>query len=587
MKGYFNKVLIVDVTNRSSLIDDLDDATLTRHLGGKGLATHLLVEKNPAGVDPLAPENHLIFALGPASDSPIWGSCRHGMFSKSPLTGCYGESYSGGHLAIPMSRTGYDAIAITGASSTPVWLEVSDRGVTFHDASDLWGKETYETEDDLMRRVGVRDAGCTVIGPAGENLIRFAVVENDYWRSSGRTGMGAVLGSKKIKGIVFHGTQSRPHADPDGIKAFARELRGKYKDHAATQNYFKYGTPVMVALLNNAGGFPTRYWSQGTFDRWPEISGDALIDRYHPQSRACRNCFMACGKYIEIKEGRHKGLKIEGPEYETIYAFGGLCLIDKLDEIAYLNDICDRLGMDTITAGNMVAFAIEASKRGKIPETLDYGDPDAAAMLLTKISRREGTGDLLADGIKTASAALRLDDLAVHVKGMEPAGYDPRALKGMGLAYAVSDRGACHLRATFYKAELAGMVDPKNISTMPEVFIDFEDRCTLHDCLIVCRFYRDFYLWDELAKIINLTIGLTLHKEDLQRVAAQVVDEARRFNLREGLSAQDDRLPVRLTTDKLEDDRGITPGDVTTLVHEYYRLRGWNSEGIPLAGTEE
>lgn len=581
MNGFFERLLMVDLSNRTSHVESLDEDLLRQYLGGKGLATHLLLEKNPANVDPFAPESHLVFALGPVTESAIYGSCRHGVFGKSPLTGFYGESYSGGRSAIPMSRTGYDALVIKGASDHPVWLEITDQGVQFHDATDLWGKDTYAAEDEIKQRIGVPEAGVVVIGPAGENRVRFAVVENDYWRSAGRTGMGAVLGAKKVKGIGFHGHQVRPFADLEGIKSYARETLKNFKDHAAAQAYRNSGTPMMVELLNNAGGFPTRYWAQGRFDRWQQINAETLVNSCQARPRACRTCFVGCGNYIEVQKGRHRGLRLEGPEYETIYSFGGLCLIDQIEEIAYLNDICDRLGMDTITGGNLVAFAIEASKRGKIADSLDYGDPDLVADLLQKIARREGIGDLLAEGIKAASAELGLEEIAVHVKGMEPAGYDPRALKGMGLAYAVSDRGACHLRSTFYKAELAGLIDPAQIEGKGKLFLDFEDRCTLHDCLILCRFYRDFYPWDELSKIIALTTGMDLNKPELQRLAARVTDNTRRFNIREGLTAADDRLPERLLKESLEDGRRITAYEIETLVRDYYRLRGWNEAGIP------
>jgi aldehyde:ferredoxin oxidoreductase len=237
--------------------------------------------------------------------------------------------------------------------------------------------------------------------------------------------------------------------------------------------------------------------------------------------------------------------------------------------------------MDTITAGNLVAFAIEASKRGKIADHFDYGDPDLAADLLHKIARREGIGGLLAEGIKVASTELGLEHIAVHVKGMEPAGYDPRALKGMGLAYAVSDRGACHLRSTFYKAELAGLIDSTQIEGKAKLFLDFENRCTLHDCLIVCRFYRDFYMWDELAKIIGLTTGMELDHSGLQALARRVTDTTRRFNLREGLTTADDRLPERLLRGTLEDGQRITEDEMGILIKDYYRLRGWSEAGVP------
>ena len=581
MKGFFQRILRVDLTNRTSREEALDESLLGRYLGGKGLATHLLLQNNPAGVDPFAPQNHIVLALGPASDTPLYGSCRHGIFSKSPLTGLYAESYSGGSLAIPMSRTGYDAVVIAGAADRPLWLEISDAAVTFHDAADLWGRDTFETEAEIRKRAAAEKPGTMVIGPAGENRVRIAVVKNDGWRVAGRGGLGAVFGSKNLKAIAFHGSRSRPVAQPAALKQHARDMLARLKDHPATQAYRNLGTPMMVNILNKAGAFPTRYWSEGRFAQFESINADSMQARFKVRPKACRTCFMACGKQIEVKDGRHQGLRLEGPEYETIYAFGGLCMIDGIDEIAHLNDLCDRLGMDTISAGNLAAFAIEASRRGRISDELNYGDPEVVAGLLRKMVKREGLGGLLAEGIKSASEELGLEDLAVHVKGMEPAGYDPRVLKGMGLAYAVSDRGACHLRSTFYKPELTGVIAPGQIDGKAELFLDFEDRCTLFDCLILCRFYRDFYLWEALSEAVALTTGLTLDQSGLKAVAARVTNNARRFNLREGLTAADDRLPRRLVKDQLASGDGITAEELDRLVQDYYRLRGWSPEGRP------
>ena len=313
---------------------------------------------------------------------------------------------------------------------------------------------------------------------------------------------------------------------------------------------------------------------------------DAIAQRCKPRPKACRTCFLACGKRLEIQHGRHRGMKLEGPEYETLYAFGGLCMIQEIEEIVYLNDLCDRLGIDTITGGNLAAFAIEAARRGKIQEPIDYGQPDQVAALLAKIVRREGIGGLLAEGIRPASEELELESIAVHVKGLEPAGYDPRALKGMGLAYAVSDRGACHLRSTFYKPELAGMIDPDQIDGKAEMFLDFEDRCTLFDTFILCRFYRDFYPWEELSALVSMATGTNLSKAALSETAARVTDLTRRFNLQEGLTSADDFLPNRLLTEKLPDGSGITEAELTQLVKDYYRLRGWNEKGIPAAESK-
>jgi aldehyde:ferredoxin oxidoreductase len=576
MLGFHNKVLHIDVSQRSFREEAIDDEVLQRLLGGKGLATHLLQNNTEAGIDPLSAENAIIFATGPVTDTRIFGSARYGIFTKSPLTGTYSESYAGGSAAEAISRTGYDAIGIKGTSQRPVWLEVSPRGVTFHDAFHIWGRDTRETEDIIKKEAGVRDAGVTVIGPAGENQIRFAVITNEYWRSAGRGGAGAVLGSKKIKGIAFYGDRKRKIADADLIEKFRRDLSALEATKKVTSSYRRLGTPMIVAMTNKAGAFPTRYWSSGTFDRWQEICAEALLEKCQVKSRACPKCFLSCIKLTRIVDGRHEGLIIEGPEYETIYAFGGLCLIDDIREIAYLNDICDRAGMDTITSGNLAAFTIEAAQRKSIGEKIDYGDVDAIAGILNKIARREGIGVTLAEGIRHASQKWGLEDLAIHVKGMEPAGYDPRTLKGMGLAYATSDRGACHLRATVYKAELSGTMPPEQIEGKAELLVDFEDRHTLFDALIVCRFFRDLYLWDELSLIVKATTGMELDKRQLSQIAANITNLAREFNRREGVTSRDDRLPKRFLEEKLSDSGRVLPqSEFEKMLEDYYRLRGW------------
>lgn len=579
MYGFFKQALSVDVSNRTYRAEELSEPFLQACLGGKGLGTQLLLDHNPAGVDPFAPENHFVLALGPATDSPLHGSCRHGIFSKSPLTGLYSESYSGGSAAIAMSRSGFDAFLINGVSDSPIWLEITDQGVLFHEAGDLWGLDTFETEAALRKKVAAKSPGILVIGPAGENCVRFAVVKNDGWRVAGRTGMGAVLGSKKIKAVVFHGAQKRPFADPQGLKAYAKEMLKGHKDHPVTEAYRNHGTPMMVDILNNAGGFPSKYWSQGSVPQRESINAQSIKDRCNPKPKACRTCFLACGKSIQVQQGRHEGLKLEGPEYETIYSFGGLCMIEEIEEIVFLNDFCDRMGMDTMSSGNLAAFAIEARRRGKIDLEIDYNQPDQIAALLKKIVLRQDVGGLLAEGIRPASEELGMEDLAVHVKGLEPSGYDPRVLKGMGLAYAVADRGACHLRTTFYKPELAGMIDPDQIKEKAALFVDFEDRCTLFDTLILCRFYRDLYPWEELGRMMALTTGEQMEKMDLQALAARVTNSARRFNLREGLRRTDDWLPKRLLNEALPDGKRITETDLRKLIDDYYRLRGWRETG--------
>jgi aldehyde:ferredoxin oxidoreductase len=286
---------------------------------------------------------------------------------------------------------------------------------------------------------------------------------------------------------------------------------------------------------------------------------------------------MACGRLTRITKGRHTDLKLEGPEYETIYAFGGLCMIKEMEEIAYLNDLCDRLGMDTITAGNLCGLLMEAGTRGRVEYAIDYGNADQVIELLKMISGREGVGDILADGIRRASAEWGLEDLAIHVKGMEPAGYDPRKLKGMGLTFGTSPRGACHLRTTFYKPELAGMIPPERIEGKAELLIEFEDRLNIFDTLVLCRFYRDLYSWDELEAAMAVVTGESGGKDLLRRRAAHILAMTREFNLREGLRPEDDRLPKRLHTEVLPEGGALTAEEMEQLLADYYRLRGWDN----------
>jgi aldehyde:ferredoxin oxidoreductase len=584
MKGFYNRILRIDLTTKSFEIEPLADDILGRYLGGKGLASYLLYHLNPPGVDPLSPENALIFATGPVAGSSIWGSCRYGVFTKSPQTGFYSESYSGGKVPEAIDSTGFDAMVIQGQSERPGVLHIHPEGVTFHEADDLWGMDTYATEDAVMERFvrpGSGRAGAVVIGPAGENLVKFSVIENDYWRSAGRTGVGTVMGSKRLKAVVFQGDRKRPLHDEKGVSDYAKEVASEARDNPGVKAYKTMGTPMMVKVMNEAGAFPTRYWSEGTYGEWEKISADALHDRCDVRPRACLKCFMACGRMTRIRHGRHAGLKIEGPEYETIYAFGGLCMIDSIEEIAYLNDVCDRLGMDTISAGNLCGFAIEAARQGKIDDHLDYGDVDAIAGLLRQIAKREGIGDILARGIRYASEKWGLEDMAVHVKGLEPAGYDPRVLKGVGLGYATSDRGACHLRATFYKPELAGMIDPDAVEGKAQLFVDFEDRLTLFDALILCRFYRDLYPWDELAHIVYILTGIKTTKKGLQAIASEITNVARHFNIREGLTAEDDQLPGRFYREFLKSGHTIKREEMAFMRSEYYGLRGWDENGRP------
>jgi len=576
MKGFFNQLLRIHLSKKKSTVEPIPETILRTYLGGKGLGSYLLLKENPPRVDPFSPENRLIITLGPLADTSFYGSSRYAVFTKSPQTGIYSESYSGGKITLSLSRTGYDAIVIEGKSSRPIFLDISDQEVVFHSASSLWGKVTYEAEEAILKRVG-KDSRALVIGPAGENLVKFAVIESEHGRSLGRAGIGAVMGSKRLKGIAFHGKRRREIADPTSLKRLSQEFRERVKNNEIVHMYKKYGTPMLVSIMNTIGAFPTQYWSKGTLEGWEGISAESLMERCQVSSIACPHCFMACGKISKVKQGRHEGLRIMGPEYETIYAFGGLCMVKSIEEIIYLNDLCDRLGMDTITAGNLAAFAIEAAKRKKIKENLRYGDVDGIAEILTKIAYRKGVGRILSEGVRHVAKVWGMEETAIHVKGLEPAGFDPRVLKGMGLAYATSDRGACHLRATFYKSELSGQIDPDQIKGKAKLFIDYEDKMTLFDALILCRFYRDLITWEDLQEIIKSACNLSLKKKELKAMASGIINLARGFNQREGVTPKEDKLPRRFFREVLQETgKTIQPQDMEVMLKEYYALRRWD-----------
>ena len=576
MKGFFGKLLRIDLTRQSYTQETIPDDVFKQYLGGKGLGSYLLLQNIKPGTDPLAPDNKLIFTTGPSTDTAMVGSSRYGVFGKSPLTGGYAESYAGGKVAPAMRRTGYDAIIFEGAADKPVMVEISDTGITFHDASGLWGLDTYAAEEEALKKVAAQNAQALVIGPAGENLVRFACIENNRWRSAGRAGMGALMGSKKLKAVVLHGSARAEIADPELLKDVVKKIRDLGKGNPGVENYRNYGTTVMVKIMNGARAFPNRYWNRAVDPGWESLSGDTFLQQYQVKPAACSNCFMACGKRVSITSGEHAGLELEGPEYETIYAFGGLCSINRLDQVAYLNDLCDRLGMDTITAGNLVGLVMEGRERGLLDAPVRYGDAGAAAELVKQMARRTGLGEILSLGIKEAAPRLGLQEIAIHVKGMEPPGYDPRVLKGMGLAYATSARGACHLRATFYKPELAGMIDPATTEGKAELFIDFENRLTIFNTQILCVFFRDLITWETLIELNKAITGLEFTKDELWGVANRIIDATHTFNRQQGFDRQDDTLPDRLFNEKVNDGQnGITRDELNRMVDDYYQLRGW------------
>jgi len=575
MEGFFKRLLRIDLTDQSWGWETVHENLIEEHLGGKGLGTFLLVQEALPGVDSSDPRTPLVFSNGCFADLPIHGSSRYGVFSKSPQTGGFLECYGGGRTAISLSRTGNDAILVTGRSPNPVFLEISHEGVSFRDASPIWGSPTDRSMESVLKDVGNPEASALVIGPAGEAGVKFAMVINEGGRSFGRGGLGAVWGSKRLKGVVFHGSEPRNVADLMGLKAFYRNMRKREGERELTHMFRTYGSPMMVGIMNTMRAFPTRYWEEGTVQGWECLTAEHLRKTCHVKPISCQHCFLACGKKTRVKIGPHKGLTISGPDYQTVAAFGGLCLIHPLEEIIYLNDLCNRLGLDTVSAGNVIAFVMKASQDGRLDLGLPFGDAVRTEEVLQMIAYRDGLGGILAEGVRDASRMLGLEDLAVHVKGLEPPGFDPRSLKGMGLAYATSQRGATHLQSLFYLEEIKREYRSKDIQELVKALVEAEDRMTLFDMLLLCKFYRNYFTWSDIMFLLEAVAGRRFHEDELRERISKTLDLSMAFNTREGIFIEDDTLPGRFFKKAGRNGVRLSPRELEFMVAEYHRLRGW------------
>jgi aldehyde:ferredoxin oxidoreductase len=573
------RLLMIDLTTRQSRVEQIAADDLLG-LGGKALALAVLERHLDPRADPLSPDNPVVLTPSPLSTYGFSGSNRFGAFAKSPLTGAILESYSGGTLARTLAETGWDAVVITGASATPVRLVVDNEGTQIHAAGELWGLDVFAA-DDLLSADLPRRAGSMVIGVAGERLSAISSVQVEKYHSLGRGGLGAVFGSKRLKAVTVRSAGPVRNEGSEAFNTLRHKVSHLATDSPAANAYRGMGTSMMVALLNEAQGFPADYWRAGTVEHRATLEAENFSSWATVATGTCPPCPMRCRRVITVNEGPEAGRTIHGPEYETLYSFGGLCMVEHARDVLRIHEECNRLGMDTISAGNLVALAMVAAERGDLAAPAK-GDTEAIMALLNEMAGRSSElGDLLSQGIRPAADALGLSDEAIHVKGMEPAGYDPRALRGMALAYATSPRGACHLRATFYKPILGGLTKDLDDEALATLFIDFEDRLFLFDCLIMCRFYRDFLTWEDLALATGELAGRTVTVDELKTLAGRLLDQVRRLNFSFGLTAADDRLPRRFFTEALGEKPALGEEEFQGMLTAYYLQRGWGEEGVP------
>jgi aldehyde:ferredoxin oxidoreductase len=605
MRGYAGKILWIDLSRRSYTIEPTANHDLNLFIGGRGLGAKILFEQMVARTDPLSPENLIILGTGPLTGTFIPGAGRHCIITKSPQTGYFVDSYSGGFFGPEMKFAGYDFILISGKADKPSYLRIRNHEVDFKDARHLWGKNTYEVESILKKEVGDDLARSVVIGPAGENLSSLAMIQNDYYHQAGRGGTGAVFGSKNLKAIVIRGTGKILLAHPEPLLQFVlkdvqdRRLMSERKQAVASR--MRYGTPSTLAITDKIGILPTRNFQEGRFEGAAKIDAHAFEKLLKVSDKACFCCNLPCNKHSLVKEGPYKGLQMGGPQYETLSMLGANLGIDSIEAVLNLNYLCDNLGMDTIGAGNVVAFAIECYREGLLgKEDFDglkpkFGDPGFTAELLYKIAFRKGIGDLLAQGVKKATQAIGKDSqkFAMHIKGLEFPGYKPGINSlGFALAYAITERGACHRRSwvTLREQHLKPGSTQGRASLVKELY----DKRVPLDSGVLCTVPTELggITIEEVAgKYLYYVTGQRFTRADMDDLADRVATLLRLFNLREGLT-KDEELAFPARTFEAE----ATPpnaGKVFTkemlqeMVEEYYRLRGWNRNGIPHRVTLE
>lgn len=585
MFGYARNTLLVDLTRGKIQTRKLKMDLARSFLGGKGMGAKLLYEKVAPHIEPLSPQNALIVATGPFTGTPVPGGCKFVLVTKSPLTNIFLDTNCGGMFGPFLRFAGYDIILIEGRAKNPCFLYIEDGTAELRNAEHLWGQTTHETENIIQKEVN-RSSRIASIGPAGEKMVRFAGVTSNYHRHAGRGGAGAVLGSKKLKAIAVFGTKSVPVAASEELRRQATELRN--------QNPLDvWGTPGAVRTAQDTSSLPTRNYQAGVFEGAEKIGAEAMREQIVVQDVACFGCSRACGKLVLVKSGPWKGTRLVGPEYETLGMLGANCGIDNLGAIAHANLLCDQLGIDTISTGGVIGFVMECYERGiltrKEVDGLDlrFGNAEAMIELVRKIGLREGIGDLLADGVKRVAERIGKgsERFAVHVKGAELPAWEARGARGRGLMYALSECGGFHTKGW------VGGVEPPDKSAVDKVegFIRSQSRNALLDSIGLCQFI--LVRSKEQVNLLNLITGWELTLPEYFQTGERIHNLTRAFNVREGFSRKEDRLPPRIMNEPTPKGEAagckafISEEDFEKCLDEYYHLREWDKNGKPTYKT--
>jgi aldehyde:ferredoxin oxidoreductase len=595
MKGYGGRILSVDLTDGSSRVEVLGEGTARALLGGNGLAARLLVDRVPAGVDAFDPANAVVFAVGPITDTTIPGNSRALVASKSPLTGLFFDSTFGGRFPATLKRTGFDAVLISGRAPVPSYLVVTEDGARLMPAADLWGRTTRDAVSGLIAAEGA-DADAIAIGPAGEHRVRFAAMAH-YWKNregvSGRGGIGAVLGAKNLKAVVVKGARKTEVADPAALKALVEQTRDPVK--TGTQALSTFGTPFLVGPINAIGALGAYNLRQETFAEARAVGGEEMKAHYHDRDTTCLKCPVACGKQYLIGEGEFAGTRAKMPEYETIFALGPMLGISNPEALILANDLCDLLGMDTISMGVTLAFVAEALERGwlspaEVGVPFGWGDWRGMLTLVEQTARREGFGARLAEGAWRLAESVHPEGtrLVYAVKRLELPAHSARALKGLSIGYATATRGGSH-HDTRPTPQYAAGYDRRGTADKPAFAIRSQHFTAVGDSLVMCRFTSErgfgLFLGEPYAQMVRAVTGWDVTVPELERVGERIINLERLFNVREGVGRVADVLPFKVMHEPIPDGPSAgmycPPDELAAMLDEYYRLRGWTPDGVP------
>lgn len=608
MYGYSGRILHIDLTTRRTWVETKPEAWYKVYIGGVAMASRLCWENIKPGCDPLSPDNPICIAGGIFAGTPVPVGGKYGLASKSPLTGFIGDSLSSSWFAVALKRARWDGIVVHGSSPDWVYVFVDDDRVEFRDASKLLGLGTFETEEAIREEMGDDQVRSATIGKAGENLVLFANVTNDG-RQAGRTGHGAVWGSKKLKALSVRGTHGVRVADPETLLKLSYDI-SKTAQGPYTQKYRILGTSSNVLNLNKLGLLPTRNYQQGVFEHAELVSGEYMYEHFKVKTIACAQCPIACEQMRRAKDGPYAGA-MTGVEYESLFAVAPNCGIRDAQAAIKIIDICDEDGMDTMSTGVTIGWTMETFERGvlkkedfkcaKYPEGFEpnFGNAEAAVTLAEMIRDREGIGNVLANGVRKASAQIDAErgseswKWAMHIKGLECPGYDARGLKTFALGIAVGTRGACHNRSAAYDPDIQGEVDRFSVDDKRgAVARETEEYAAVYDTLPLCKFIRRCFTgkadrsgaWPAIAQLINATTGWDFKYEDIDLIGERAVAIKKAFNIREGWTRKDDYLPWRWMHEPMKE--GASAGHVVTkeeleyMKDLYYEAKGWTTDGL-------